>query len=472
MLKTLLRFITTSAKKPLYLRPVDRILKEVEDDSIGNMKWLLTVYEPKNNGAFGGIVVFLPPIVNNNPIFLLVWSCIATIQMGRQLNDRIDAIESLASLAQDSNLYKKYIVEEGGVPPLLKILEDNASLYAQIAAIDALCTLTNDIEIMKNIVIAIVRLLKDASIEIQIEAVNLVVTMAELNAAIEYDSAKGNVIWPLVTLLSSEISADDLEINLGKRQLKISCAEALWTLAARSISNCTTITKTKAMLCMAKLVEKERGKLKYYCLMTIVEITAAAESDSNFRHAVFKTNSPSAKAVVDQLLRVIKESDDPIMQIPAIRSVGSLARIFPSRETRVIGPLVSLRDNRHLTVATEAAIALQKFTSPENYLCKHWKSVIELFSPPALIRLTGGGNEMQRHRWVLLIDIDGFPFWEGVFPAFCSCFHNSPSNKIQGYYSLILTTQLTIRRIKIILQSFLQNVVGNSVLSFALSSVK
>ncbi|XWS62432.1 hypothetical protein CRYUN_Cryun06bG0010300 [Craigia yunnanensis] len=458
MLKTLLRFITTSVKKSLYLRPVDRILEAVEgilkyaldiaskfnlkivirwffnttkitdfqtlfrnlDDSIGNMKWLLIVYDPINNGAFGRIVVSLPPIVNNNPIFLLVWSCIFTVQMGCRLSDRIDAIKSLASLAQGSNMYKKYIVEEGGVPPLLKLLKETASLYEQIAAADALCTLTNDPEIMKNMVIVIVRLLKDARIEVQIKAVKLVAKMAELDAATVYDSAEGNMIWPLVTLLSSETSVDAPEINLDKRQLKISCAKALWMLAARSLSNCRTITKTKAMLYLAKLVEKEWGRLKYYCLMTIMEITSAAESDSHFRRAVFKTNSPSAKAVVDQLLRVIKESEDHIMLIPAIRSVGSLASIFRSRETRVIGPLVSLLDNKHLTVETEAAIALQKFTSPENYLCfEHWKSVTEFISFPALVRLIGGGNKMQRHRWTVLI-----------------CYRFYTCQQLQGNYSL------------------------------------
>ncbi|XVE85187.1 hypothetical protein DITRI_Ditri17bG0071600 [Diplodiscus trichospermus] len=394
MLKTLFRFITTPAQKSLYLRPVDRILEEVEgilkhsldvackfnlksiirrffninktidfqtlfcnlDDSIGNVKWLHIVYDPINNGAFEGIVVFLPPVVNSNPIFLMVWSCIATVKNGRRLSDRIDAIKSLDSLAQDSYLYMEYIVKEGGEPPLLKLLEETTSFEAQIAAADALCTLTDDPEIIKSIEIVIARLLKGEQIEVQIQAMNLAARMAELSAT-EYDSAEESVIWSLVTLLSSETSADDPEIEL---KLKTGCAEALWLLAARSISNCRTITKTKALLCLAKLVENERGKLKYYCLMLIRQITAVAESDRHFRGNVFKTNSPSSKAVVDQLVRVIKESKNPVMQIPAIRSIGSLARIFRSGENRVLGPLVSLLDNRHLTVATEAAVALKK----------------------------------------------------------------------------------------------------------------
>ncbi|XVF45888.1 hypothetical protein PTKIN_Ptkin02bG0243900 [Pterospermum kingtungense] len=417
MLKTLLSFITTTAKKSLYLRPVEHVLKEVEgtlkhtydvvcdkfnlksvirrlssdkttdfktlyrnlDDSIANMKWFLEVYDPKNKGAFGGIVVFLPPIVNSNPIFLLVWSCIATVQMGRRLSDRMDAIMSLVSLAENNKMYKKYIAEEGGLPPLVKLLEETDSLDAQIAVADALCTLTNDPEIMKKVVIVIVRFLEDDQpIEVQIEAVNLVATMADLDT--EYDLDEGYVIWPIITLLSSEASADEL---------KISCAKALWKLAAMGVSNCRTITETKALLCLAKLVEKEAAKLQYYCLMTIMEITAAAESDIQFRHAVFKTNSPSAMAVVDQLLRVIKESDDPTMLVPAIKSVGSLARIFPSRENRVIGLLVSLLYNKHLKVATEASIALEKFTSPQNYLSRHWKSVFEFISFSTLKILVG-----------------------------------------------------------------------------------
>ncbi|OMO92233.1 Armadillo [Corchorus olitorius] len=425
MLETLRGFIATSTKKSLYLRPVDVILGEVQrslkhalaiasncnlknvfcwlftftteppdfqtlfrnlNDSSGNMKWLLEVYDPKNNGTFGGIIVFLPPILINNPFLLLVWHCIATVQMGRHLNDRIDAVNSLASLAEDNDMYKRYIVEERGVPVLLKLLEESNFFDVQIAAINALCIIANVEEIMQIIAIAIVGLLYNAPIEGKIEAANLVAKLAEENPGMEFDSTKGNVIWPLVTLLSSETS---------KLELKISCAEALWMLARGNVSNCRAIAETKAMLCLANLVQQKQGRLlKYYCLMTIMEIAAAAEFDIGFRCATFKTNSPSAKAVVDQLLRVIKESRNPGFQIPAIKSVGSLARIFLAREsTRVIGALVSLLDNRHLTVASESAIALEKFTCEENFLHEeHLKSMNEL---NALMRLKRGGNEMM-----------------------------------------------------------------------------
>ncbi|XP_039039941.1 uncharacterized protein LOC120178054 [Hibiscus syriacus] len=328
-------------------------------------------------------------------MFLVIWHCIATVRTSHRVSDQIDAVKSLASLALDNKLYKKYIVQEQGLPPLVKLLEDGACLYAQIAAADALCVLTNDQNIMDKVMIVILRLLKDAPIEVQIQAIELVTEMAEQYSITVYDSVEWNVILPIVTLLSAETSTDEL---------KTCCAEALWTLAAKSKTNCMTITKTRAMLSLAKLVEKERGKLRYYCLMTIMEITAVAETDIHFRCTVFKTNAASTKAVVDQLLGVIEESRNPIQQIPAIRSIGSLARIFPSHETRIISLLISLLHNKHLTVASEAEIALKKFTSPDNYLCfDHWKSVMKFISLPALMRLIGGGNRLQRHRWDLLI---------------------------------------------------------------------
>ncbi|KAL6294407.1 hypothetical protein ACE6H2_002549 [Prunus campanulata] len=87
-----------------------------------------------------------------------------------------------------------------------------------------------------------------------------------------------------------------------------------------SVSNSRRITETKCLLCLAKLVEKEQGELQFNCLMTVIEITVAAESNANLRRAAFKTDLPTAKAVVDQLLRLIKDVDSPTLQIPAIKS--------------------------------------------------------------------------------------------------------------------------------------------------------
>ncbi|XVF00595.1 hypothetical protein REPUB_Repub04eG0014100 [Reevesia pubescens] len=115
------------------------------------------------------------------------------------------------------------------------------------------------------------------------------------------------------------------------------------------------------MLCLATLVETEQDELQYNCLMIIREITVIAESNNDFRHSTFKSTSPAAKAVVDELLMVVKEFEDTKLRNPAIKSIGSLARSFSAKESRVITPLVARLDDTDQEIAMEAAIALQKF---------------------------------------------------------------------------------------------------------------
>ncbi|GFY91418.1 armadillo repeat only 1 [Actinidia rufa] len=157
------------------------------------------------------------------------------------------------------------------------------------------------------------------------------------------------------------------------------------------------------LLCLAKHIAKEPGELQFCCLMVIMEITAAAESNDKLRRAAFNTNSPAAKAVVDQVLRVIEEFDVPSLQLPAIKSIGSLVRTFPSRETRVIGPLVEQLFHTNPDVATEAAISLGKFSCPENFVCSvHSKTIIEFDGVPPLMRLLRCGDRPQLHGLILL----------------------------------------------------------------------
>lgn len=501
MLRTLVRLATPTAF--LYERPIRRVVAEVSknleravtlvrkckhqsvlrrvvkivsaadfrklfgllESSVGDMKWLLSIFDSDSGG--GGGIVSLPPIASNDPIISWVWSSIASIQMG-QLPDRIDAANQLASLAQDNDRNKKIIVEEDGIPPLLKLLKESSSPEAQIAAATVLCNLANEQERVRAIVNEvgvpiIVQVLGDSPIGVQIKAASLVARMAKHDPVAQDDFARENVIRPLVTLLSFETFVDDSKLHSGKQSIhsivqinkemginslgdsntnrpyknslsnshsyshsessragnhrrerenekpefkllqKISCAEALWMLSRGSVANSRRVTETKGLLCLAKMVEKEVGELQFNCLMTITEITAAAESNSDLRRAAFKTNSHAAKAVVDQLLRLITEVDSPTLQIPAIRSTGSLARTFPARETRVIGPLVNQLGNRDLDVATEAAISIGKFACPDNFLhVEHSKTIIEFNGVPPLLKLLRG-NEQSLLRGIILL---------------------------------------------------------------------
>ncbi|XVE67447.1 hypothetical protein DITRI_Ditri08aG0161700 [Diplodiscus trichospermus] len=441
MLKTLYCFIT-SAPTDLYLRPINCIVAEVEDNfnlvmeivrkckhqnllsrvlfnsrnvtkfkkllnlldgSISDMQWLVTAYGLQSEA--------IDPTMYKRSTKFLIWACIATVQMGRQLEERVMAAECLELLAREKDEYKNMIFEEGGVPPLQNLLKEKYSpLDAQVTAAMALCRLADEKErekiIMKEMISTIVnRLSRTSPIWDQIQAANLVASIAmHIPEVKEYNLISENVIWRLVTLLSSEPCADDPRTNKLKLNLKISCSKALWMLARGSVSNCRTLTDTRGMLCIAKLMETEQGELHFNCLMILREITAIAESSDDFRRSAFKRTSTAANAVVDELLKIIKEHDKAKMRIPAIKSIGSLARSFAAKESRVISPLVAQLDNTDQEIAVEAAIALQKFVSPDNYICfEHSKSIIEFNGVPLVMKLLKTGDKMlQRHGLALI----------------------------------------------------------------------
>lgn len=418
------------------------------------MKWLLSVFDAAaGGGGAGGIVLSLPPIASNDPFLAWVWSFIATIHLG-QLSEKIEAANELSSVAKDNNRNKKMIADEGGVPPLLKLLNESTSPEAQIAAATALFSLANDQDRARLIgneagVPIIVKVLGSSPTRVQVAVVNLVARMAEHDSIAKEGFARENVIRPLVTMLAFDTFTDGDVMKVGKSihsiveinkrmdrsllpsfnykpgsssnawvnyrkerenetpelklKLKVGCAEALWMLARGSVSNSRRITETKGLLCLAKLIEKGTRELRYNCLMTVMEITEAADSNADLRRSAFKTNSPAAKAVVDQLLGLIKESDSPGVSIPAIRAIGFLARTFPAKQTNVIGPLVKQVGHRNQDVATEAAISLGKFACPDNFLCaEHSKTIIEFDGVPSLMRLLRRTDRNQYHALVLL----------------------------------------------------------------------
>ncbi|KAL6002738.1 hypothetical protein ACLOJK_022958 [Asimina triloba] len=445
-----------------------RKLLSLLDASLGDMRWLLSIFNSEDDAGSSGIVLSLPPIASIDPIISWVWSYVAALHMpSSALSDRIEAANSLASLALDNDRNKKIIIEEGGVPPLLRLLNEAAAASpdAQIAAATALTNLVTDSERVRQIASAfaipvIVQALGDSPAAVQIRVASLLARMAAQDPDAREEFARHNAIRPLVSLLSMDLALEDrrnraasttskqpnsihslvqIHKEMGahsnllhsadgggssrgrdhphrrdhhrdyenpelKLELKISCAEALWMLAKDSIANSRRITETKGLLCLAKIIETEHGELRINCLMTVMEITTVAESNAELRRAAFKTNSVPAKAIVDQLLRVAQDvGSSPAMQIAAIKSVGSLARTFPARETQVIRPLVDQLSNCNGDVAAEAAIALGKFAHPDNFLCvEHSKAIIEFDGVSSLMRLRRSSDKSQLPALILL----------------------------------------------------------------------
>ncbi|KAA3482170.1 Armadillo repeat only 4-like protein [Gossypium australe] len=424
MLRSLLRFLNSAT--PLYLRSINIIVVKLEDyfkaaqrivdnckrryllwrlitghmstdfqdlfhvldASITDMEWLVSGYEPqsKDRGS-----MYSPTVV--------VWSCITTVEMGSSLDDRIEAADRLASLAQQDK-YKQLIFEVG-LPSLIKLLKENSPV-AHIAAANALCLLANEEEekggtIMKELIYTIAsRLSRTSSRCDQKQAADLVADIAERNPELKrYHFIREEVVWRMVILLSSQQSP---------LELKISCSKALWKLAQGSVLICKTLTETKGMLCLAKLVAKEQDELRFNCIMIIKEITTIAESDNRFRRSTFTSSSPAAKALIYELLRIIKERDDTKLRVPAIKSIGSLARSFSVRKSRaIISLLIAQLGDTYQEVAMEAAIALRKFVSTDNYLCsEHSELIVEFDGVPLLMKLVSEDTKAQPHVLTLI----------------------------------------------------------------------
>ncbi|KAJ6821315.1 uncharacterized protein M6B38_392730 [Iris pallida] len=424
-------------------------LSSLLDASLADLRWLLSLHSSPDP------VLSLPPIASTDPILSWVWSFLAAISNpSSSPSATADAANSLAGLALDNSRNRKILFQEGALPPLLALMSNPSFLDAQLAATTAVYNLAADAELVglivqERAVPTIVQVLSDSPMRLQTKLAELVARMASFDVVAQEEFALENVIRPLVSSLSMELPLVDLKPPAAKKAtsihslvkgmaattavsssnsltrkerehvtrrerdnespevklaLKTACAHALWMLARNSATNSRKITETKGLLCLSKIVEREKGELQHHCFMALAEIAAVAETNEEIRRSAFKTNSPAAKSAVEQLLRVAEQQGStPALQIAAVRSIGSLARTFSARETQVMSPLVAQLGHWNQDVAAEAAIALGKFVNNENYLhLEHSKAMIEFGAVAPLIRLVRSGEKSQLPALVVL----------------------------------------------------------------------
>ncbi|KAM5546774.1 hypothetical protein ABKV19_001347 [Rosa sericea] len=194
----------------------------------------------------------------------------------------------------------------------------------------------------------------------------------------------------------TSVKGRELEDPATKASMKAMAARALGRLAKGNSTICRSITESRALLCFAVLLEKGLEDVQKNSAMALMEITGVAEKDAELRRSAFKPNSPACKSVIDQLLKIIDKADsDSDLLIPCIKAVGNLARTFRATETRIIGPLVRLLDEREAEVTREASIALTKFSCTDNYLhLDHCKAIIDAGGAKHLIQLVYFGEQM------------------------------------------------------------------------------
>ncbi|KAI9127670.1 hypothetical protein K1719_000663 [Acacia pycnantha] len=454
------------------------------DNSLGDVQWLLRVSVPadqRDDDYLGG----LPPIASNEPILCLIWEQIAILLTGSSMEDRSDAAASLVSLARDNDRYNKLIIEEGGVPPLLKLLKEG-HVEGQESAARAIGLLGNDPESVEHIVNAGVctvfaKVLKEGDMKVQAmvawaiselayhhpkcqdhfaqtNCIRLLVrhlafetiqehskyaitskqNMSSIHSVLMASNAQnqddhdkktmmmheGNyhyVTCPMGNQSSSQMSnvvTNTMAVNHGhghgggnnsskhvsiagtslkgreavdpvtKAQMKAMAAKALWQLSRGNVTVCHSITESKALLCFAVLLEKGPDDVKSFSAFALMEITAVAEQHAELRRSAFKPNSPAAKAVVDQFVRIISKMEFDLL-IPCIKSIGNLARTFRATETRIIPPLVALlEEGVDEDVRVESTIALVKFACPDNFLHQtHCSAIIEAGGVPHITNM-------------------------------------------------------------------------------------
>ncbi|KAF3782868.1 hypothetical protein EJ110_NYTH17837 [Nymphaea thermarum] len=473
------------------------------ENSIGDVSWLLRVSAV---GDDRGEYLGLPPIAANEPILGLIWEQIASLHTG-SLEDKADSAASLVSLARDNDRYGKLIIEEGGIPPLLRLVKEGL-VEGQENAARAIGFLGRDPESVEQMIragvcSAFAKVLKEGPMKVQAIVAWAVSELASNYPKCQDDFAQSNTIRLLVSHLAFEtvqehskyvipghnrppaapgtavtatapanpntntmtmhsvvkssmanknhqlthpnpsqmqsvvnstmknhhhhqqqqqqqqqhadnghnkhhgnatkmslagtsIKGREYEDPETKANMKAMAALALWKLARGNVQICRSITESKALLCFAVLLEKGPEEVQYNSAMALMEIAAVAEKDAELRRSAFKPNSPAAKAVVDQVLRVVMaEAADTRLLASCIKAIGCLARTFPARETRLIPPLVRLLDEREGVVMREAAIALTKFAGKENYLyVDHSKAIIEAGGVKHLVQLVYFGEQI------------------------------------------------------------------------------
>ncbi|KAK9684774.1 hypothetical protein RND81_10G231300 [Saponaria officinalis] len=364
--------------------------------SIADFRWLLSVFR----GERGSLVI--PPIARNDPVTAAVWSLIASLHVNRRLNDRIFAANNLAALARSNHQYCDVIVAEGAVRQLLGLLSNGGGCTeGQVAAAAALNWLAvNNVERCRAIamdnnmqgITIIVKVLEECCASVQILVAELVAKIVEVDPVLREEFGRENLIKSLISCLiydsDNHNSHREYDSPESKHNLMTKCSSILWKLCEKSLLNCQKIAEPRNLLCLAKIIETERRELRLNCLMTVMEVAEVAEGNIKLRKTVWNPNSLPAKAVLDQLRRVITEETNPIFLFPAIKSIGCLARIFPAKETNIVGALVRKLGDANMSVATEAVIVLTKFTCPENHNCvKHSKTIIEFNGVPMLMKL-------------------------------------------------------------------------------------
>ncbi|KAL3628683.1 hypothetical protein CASFOL_027729 [Castilleja foliolosa] len=191
-------------------------------NSIGDVSWLLRVSTPADDD---GKYLGLPPITVNEPILCLIWDQIAILCSGL-IKDRTDSAAMLVSLARENDLYRSLIIEEGGVPPLLKLAKEGR-MEGQENAARAIGLLGRDPESVEQIVNAgacqvFAKILEEGHMKVQVVVAWAVSELAAHHRKCQDPFAQNNIIGLLVNHLTFETIPEHSKYAIMSKQNSLS----------------------------------------------------------------------------------------------------------------------------------------------------------------------------------------------------------------------------------------------------------
>eukprot|EP00250_Pteridium_aquilinum_P003705 c1400_g1_i1 orf=225-2141(-) len=174
------------------------------EDAIANVKWLInSVIDEDLVGLIG-----MPPITNGFPNLSVIWSLLSKLQGGGP-ELREAAARDIALMAHASEQNGQFIIDEGGIPLLLKALHDG-TLEGKVMAATTLGYLAVSQGrvrqmVQQGAITACVRALEQPTVEVQAKVAWALAEMVLRDVEIQVELGKANAIKRLVFLMLGTI---------------------------------------------------------------------------------------------------------------------------------------------------------------------------------------------------------------------------------------------------------------------------
>ncbi|KAG6519459.1 hypothetical protein ZIOFF_022953 [Zingiber officinale] len=411
-------------------------------NSVADVSWLLRISTPESeDDNDGGVFVRgLCPIAENEPVYWFIWDNIAAIRIGGPTTRSL-AAATLVQLASD-NRFARFVIEEDGVEPLLRLLKEGEA-DARESAARALGHLGRDAEsvdylISAGVCPAFAKALTGGPMKVQAAVGWAVAELVAKRPKCQGIFAQNNLVRLLVPHLDLQQPVDSVSWRprqvsgrgRGGREvtedpdamanMKAMAAKALSQLAKSNAHICLSITECGTLLNLAALLEKGTGDARYYAATALLEIALVAEHDDDLRRSAFKPNSPSGKAVIAQFVQIVNKGENEPILISSITALGCLSTAFRVTETDVIGALVRrvADENSESAVRMEALTALTKFAISSNLFISNCKAMLDAGVVEHLMHLVYLEEQLRIEALVLLCHIvKNVPESEGLKEA-------------------------------------------------------